>query len=257
MTSDTRQQTSADGQRLAKRVAEMVPCSRREAELYIEAGHVSVDGKVVDTPQFRVLNQRIVLAPHAKAEEVLPVTLLLHKPAGFDALDGPRLAEQLLIPAGRFKEDRATDHTLVRTLRRHLLQQICVTPLETGATGLLVYSQDFRVKRKLVEDAATVEHEVIVDVTGEVTQDAIDWLNRTPVVDGRAMIPAKVSLSSQAEKITGLRFAVKGCHPGQIAQMCQSVNLRVVAMKRIRVGRLPLAGLPVGQWRYLLPYERF
>ncbi|MGH6626115.1 MAG: RNA-binding protein, partial [Polaromonas sp.] len=34
-------------------------------------------------------------------------------------------------------------------------------------------------------------------------------------------------------------------------------GLQVVAMKRIRVGRLPLASLPQGQWRYLLPYERF
>ena len=45
--------------RLAKRVAELVPCSRREAEQYIEGGWVRVDGSVVEEPQFRVLQQKI------------------------------------------------------------------------------------------------------------------------------------------------------------------------------------------------------
>jgi 23S rRNA pseudouridine2604 synthase len=86
---------------------------------------------------------------------------------------------------------------------------------------------------------------------------ALDYLTRAPVIDGRAMRPAKVSLSSQTDAVTGLRFALKGCTPDQIAQMCDSVRLRVVGMKRIRVGRVPLAGLPVGQWRHLLAYEQF
>ena len=252
-TPPRRQQTSADGQRLAKRLAEQLSCSRREAELYIEGGFVTVDGVMVDVPQFRVLNQRIELALHAKPEEAQAMTILLHKPPGFEAEEGRRPAVQLLTPETRFAGDRATE----RPLRRHFAQQVCVTPLETGATGLLVFTQDFRIKRKLLEDAATVEHEVIVDVKGEVTPEALDWLNRTPVVDGRAMLPAKVSLSRQVGDVTGLRFALKGCYPGQIAQMCDSVRLQVVGMKRIRVGRLPLATLPMGQWRYLLPYERF
>jgi 23S rRNA pseudouridine2604 synthase len=39
--------------------------------------------------------------------------------------------------------------------------------------------------------------------------------------------------------------------------MCRMVGLKVVGMKRIRIGRLPMAGLPAGQWRYLHDYERF
>ena len=47
--------------RLAKRLAEMLPCSRREAEQYIEGGWVKVDGVVIEEPQFRVLHQTIEL----------------------------------------------------------------------------------------------------------------------------------------------------------------------------------------------------
>ena len=54
-----------DPVRLSKRLAELLPCSRREAELYIEGGWVTVDGKRVEEPQYRVTDQRIELLPGA------------------------------------------------------------------------------------------------------------------------------------------------------------------------------------------------
>ena len=77
--------------RLATRVAAMVPCSRREAEQYIAGGWVRVDGVVVEEPQFRVANQRVELDPGASLMALLPVTLLLHKPAGATHEDAVRL----------------------------------------------------------------------------------------------------------------------------------------------------------------------
>ena len=71
--------------------------------------------------------------------------------------------------------------------------------------------------------------------------------------NGTQLSPAKVSWQSEAR----LRFALKGEVPGQIAFLCESVGLTVEAMKRLRVGRVPLSQLPPGQWRYLMPYERF
>ena len=71
-----------DPVRLAKRVAEQFGCSRREAELYIEGGWVTVDGELVEAPFLKVgPQQRIELQPGATAKEIAPVTLLLHKPA--------------------------------------------------------------------------------------------------------------------------------------------------------------------------------
>ena len=58
------------GDRLAKRVAAMVPCSRSEAEQYIEGGWVKVNGQVVEEPQFRVLNQTIGIDPDASLLEL-------------------------------------------------------------------------------------------------------------------------------------------------------------------------------------------
>jgi 23S rRNA pseudouridine2604 synthase len=132
-----------------------------------------------------------------------------------------------------------------------------VTPLEFGASGLLVFTQDFSIQRKLWEDRATVENELVVNVTGPVTQEALQALNRPIIVNDRVLLNAKVSITSQADKTTGLRFAVKGSEPGRIASACERVGLAVVAIKRIRVGRVPMAGLEPGQWRFLLAHERF
>ena len=71
--------------RLSKRVAALLPCSRREAELYIEGGWVTVDGVLVEESGARVAdNQAVVLLPNATLEEMPPVTILLHKPAGIN-----------------------------------------------------------------------------------------------------------------------------------------------------------------------------
>ena len=241
--------------RLSKRVAALVPCSRREAEQYIEGGWVQVDGALVETPQTRVEEERrIVIDPAARLVPIVPVTLLLHKPAGDDWDEADRLPAALrLVPQNHWGQDRSGN----RVLKRHLTEQQCVTPLEIAASGLLVYTQEWPVRRKLLEDAALVENEVIVEVQGEVSEAALTQLRRSPVVDGRAMLAAKVSITSTASGLTGLRFAVKGSYQGQLAQMCTQAGLRIVGMRRIRVGRVPLAGLPPGQWRYLLPGERF
>ena len=54
-----------------------------------------------------------------------------------------------------------------------------------------------------------------------------------------------------------LRLAIKGNLPGQVAHLCERAGVRPTSVQRLRLGRIGLAGLGVGQWRYLMPYERF
>src|SRR5476651_1139459 len=75
----------SDPIRLSKRLIELVGCSRREAELFIEGGWVTVDGEVIDEPQFKVENQKVELDPQAQATAPEPVTILLNVPVGVDA----------------------------------------------------------------------------------------------------------------------------------------------------------------------------
>jgi 23S rRNA pseudouridine2604 synthase len=240
--------------RLAKRVADMRPCSRREAEQYIEGGWVSVDGVVVEEAGARVApGQQIDIDTNATLLDIVPMTILLHKPAGVNGglgTDGaPALAclgPDTLLPAAQPTERQ-------RFLKRHLANLTLTNPLSTAASGLLVYTQDFRVARKLVDEASRIEQEIIVEVAGELIPNGLALLNHGLPFNGKPLPQIKVSWQNEHR----LRFALKGPLPGQIEHMCKLVGLSVVAIKRIRIGRVAMAGLPVGQWRYLQGFERF
>lgn len=230
----------SDPIRLAKRVAEIVPCSRREAELYLAGGWVSVDGKVVEEPQFMVTGQRVELRPGATLTPVSPATILLNQLA--DTHQPPR-------PETRTAED----HTDIHLLKQHFVRLVQYLPLQTGASGLEVYTQNWKIARKLTDDAATLEQEYVVEVSGELMDDGLKLLNLGLRLNGRVLPPAKVSWQNE----TRLRFALKNPQPNQIRQMCQRVGLQVLAMKRIRIGRMSMSRMPPGEWRYLAEYERF
>ena len=149
----------SDPVRLAKRVAEIAGCSRREADQYIQGGWVTVDGEVIDAPQHPVTTQVVQIDPEADLEQAEPATLLLHKPAGV----GFEAAGKLATPASHTEGDDPG----VRVLKRHFVRLTPLMPLDEEASGLMVLSQDGRVWRRLSEDADQIEQEFIVEVQGE------------------------------------------------------------------------------------------
>jgi 23S rRNA pseudouridine2604 synthase len=233
--------------RLAKRIVELASCSRREAELYIAGGWVTVDGQVVEEPQFMVGAQTVELHPDATLTPLDPVTIVFHQPAGAEvnAVSLP----QLICADTR----AADDHSGIRLLKQHVFRLTPCLPLERNAAGFSVFTQDWRVARKLSDDAATIEQEYVVEVAGELSAEGLQLLNHGLTFNGRALAPIKVSWQNE----TRLRFALKGIQPGQIAHACLKVGLQVLSMKRLRIGRVAMGKLPVGSWRYLNPYERF
>ena len=247
-------------ERLAKRVAEMVPCSRREAEQYIAGGWVSVNGQVVEEPMFRVANHTVEIDRNASLMELVDVTILWHKPPGFDAMAAPgeanrhiKPAQQLLTPATHAADDASG----IRLLKRHFASLTAAVPLETAASGLIVFTQDWRVLRKLSEDLNVIEQEIIVEIEGDVSPASLDRLNHGLASDGHPLPPVKVSLNSTSDTSSKLRFALKGSHPGLIAYLCERMSFKILSMKRLRVGRVAMTQLQPGQWRYLQAHERF
>ena len=235
--------------RLSKYVAQLGRCSRIEAEQYIKGGWVSLDGRVVEDPAYPVTSEVVVLDPAAQPEVVEPATILLHKPVGYDAISGRKVAAGLVQPETRWLDDPSGVHLL----ERHFHRLTPLVPLDAEASGLMVLTQDGRVWRRLTEDGDEIEQEFVVEVRGDIAPYGLRKLNHGLQYNGRALRPCKVSWQNEVR----LRFALKGVQGGQLRDMCAQVGLDVVAIRRIRIGKIPLAKMPVGTWRYLPVGERF
>lgn len=231
-------------QRLDKRVVALAQCSRREAQQYVEGGWVRVDGVVVEQPQFMVGGQAVDIDPAATLAPPEAATLILHKPVDCSVAD----AGALITPQTRWDADPSG----VRALHRHLTRLQPLLPMPARSSGVLVFSQDWRVVRRLTDDASRIEQEYVVEVAGELAADGLARLNRPEHAGPYAQPAMKVSWQSDGH----LRFAFKRLQADTIPTMCAAIGLRVLGMKRLRVGRIPLAHLPCGQWRYLAPGER-
>lgn len=261
--------STPEGERLSKRIMQLRDCSRREAEQYIEAGFVRVDGVVVQEPQFRVSSQGVTVDAHASLLNLMSITLIVNKPMGWtDGLEasaplalkaptraskGPQALRSLLTATHRSPNDRSG----VRLLKSHLAKLEASVPLEYEASGLVPLTQDFRVQRKLIEDMSLMEHELIVDVRGEVTPDALRPIERA-MRDERLRLPDfKISVGSANPERSKLRLAVKGSHLNLAPYVCELAGLEILALRRIRLGRVSLGDLEEGAWRYLGEGERF
>ena len=142
-------------------------------------------------------------------------------------------------------------------------------------------TQDGRVARQLIGEDAQMEKEYLVRVTtlaldaGGGQGDELREIHENDVVttnvqsvfareqlerlrhglslDGQALKPAKVTWQNPEQ----LRVVLTEGKKRQIRRMCELVGLKVVGLKRVRIGNEMLGNLPLGQWRYLAPHEKF
>ncbi|MBB5017117.1 23S rRNA pseudouridine2604 synthase [Chitinivorax tropicus] len=239
--------------RLSKRMAELGLCSRREADEYIAKGWVKVDGVIVDQLGSKVLpSQKIVLDAQARATQSQRVTILLNKPVGYvsgQAEQGYKPAATLITAERHWKEDPSR----TRFQPAHLKGLAPAGRLDIDSVGLLVMTQDGRIAKQLIGEDSGTEKEYLVRVEGKLSADGLKKLNHGLSLDGQALKPAKVWWQNEDQ----LRFILREGKKRQIRRMCELVGLRVVGLKRIRIGKVMLGNLPPGQWRYLSADESF
>jgi len=125
--------------------------------------------------------------------------------------------------------------------------------LDIDSTGLLVLTQDGRIAKQLIGADSEIEKEYLVRVQGKLAEKDLDLLNHGLSLDGEALKPAQVAWLNQEQ----LRFVLKEGKKRQIRRMCELVGLKVLGLKRVRIGRVLLGELPCGQWRYLRDDEKF
>jgi len=251
---------SAEGERLSKRMTALGMASRREADEWIGAGWVKVDGKMAQLGQRVGPDVKIEVDQLAFKEQAKQVTILLHKPIGYvsgQAEDGYEPASVLVKSANHWSEDSSG-------IKYHIGHSRGLAPagrLDIDSTGLLVLTQDGRVAKLLIGEDSKIEKEYLVRVEyngqgapmQQFPAQDLALLNHGLSLDEVQLKPAKVSWINDDQ----LRFVLREGRKRQIRRMCELVGLKVVGLKRVRIGRINLGHLPPGQWRFLTPWERF
>ncbi|MFC7461749.1 pseudouridine synthase [Hydrogenophaga defluvii] len=258
--------------RLNKRMADLGLCSRREADEWIARGWVKVNGQPADMGQPVAPDCQVEVLPQAQHQQEARVTILLHKPVGYVSglpEDGHESAAVLISPRSHWADDRSPR----RFEAWHTRGLAPAGRLDIDSTGLLVMTQDGRVARTLIGEDSGIEKEYLVRVhyIGDgpdahpnaplVTQNVqaalppaqLARLRHGLSLDGQPLKPAQVDWQNPEQ----LRFVLTEGKKRQIRRMCEQVGLHVVGLKRIRIGKVVLGNLPVGQWRYLGATERF
>jgi 23S rRNA pseudouridine2604 synthase len=235
----------AEPQRVNKWLGQSGVCSRREAEGFIKAGLISIDGETVtDTGRKILPGQTLTLAD---ASGPAPLSVVLHKPMGIVSAQpepGQTPAVRLLTRAAL---QGASPYIPDRDTRLAPLGR-----LDMDSRGLLLLSDDGVLAKAIIGPDSDLEKEYLVTVTGRITPEKIARLCHGLSMDGRQLKPAKVTVVQGQQ----LRFILKEGRNRQIRRMCELVGMHVMDLVRIRIGSLNLGDLPEGRWRVLGDAER-
>ena len=256
---------AAEPIRLNKRMADLGLCSRREADAWIEQGWVKVNGTVAPMGLKVGPQDRIEVDPRARGQQAQQVTILLHKPVGYvsgQAEDGHQPAVTLVQQRNHWRGDGSR----MRFSPQQLRGLAPAGRLDIDSVGLLVLTQDGRVARQLIGEDSGMEKEYLVrvsypvngaerttDVQSVFPREQLARLRHGLSLDGQPLKRARVDWQNPEQ----LRFVLTEGKKRQIRRMCELVGLKVVGLKRIRIGNVVLGHLPQGQWRYLGADERF
>ena len=250
--------------RLSKRMTELGLASRREADAWIEQGLVLIDGqpaKLGEKVAADLPATAIQIKKAATEAQKQRVTIILNKPVGYvsgQAEHGYEPAIVLIDPKNHWKDDPARQ----RFSRQQLSGLAAAGRLDIDSTGMLILTQDGRIAKQLIGQNSTLDKEYLVRVADQQGTEGVkerfpaaqlQRLNHGLSLDGVKLKPAKVKWLNENQ----LQFILNEGKKRQIRRMCELVGLKVIGLKRVRMGQVRLGKLPQGQWRYLVPGEKF
>jgi 23S rRNA pseudouridine2605 synthase len=219
-------------ERVAKLLARVGLCSRRDAERWIAAGRVSVDGQVLTTPAVSVTaanDVRVDGAPLPGPERAR--LWRYHKPAG-------------LITTHRDEKGRPT---VFAALPKELPRVISVGRLDLTSEGLLLLTNDGALARRLELPATGWLRRYKVRVHGEVDPDRLAALEKGSTIDGVTYGPIRASLERQQGSNAWITLALREGKNREVRRVLEHLGLPVTRLIRLSFGPFQLGNLARGE----------
>ncbi len=205
--------------------------SRREAEAWITAGRVAVNGKVVASPALNVTRaDRIAVDGQPLPARERTRLFLYHKPRG-------------LLTSHADPGRRATIFTV---LPRSLPRLISIGRLDINTEGLLLLTNDGGLARMLELPATGWLRRYRVRAHGRVAQDQLDRLRAGVTIDGIRYGPIEATLDRTQESNVWLTFAIREGKNREVKNVLGQLGLAVNRLIRVSFGPFQLGDLPEG-----------
>jgi len=224
-------QRIAAGQRIAKVLARAGLCSRRDAERWIAAGRVSVDGQVLTTPALTVTTAndvRVDGAPLPAPER--PRLWRYHKPVG-------------LVTTHHDEKGRPT---VFDALPKELPRVISVGRLDLNSEGLLLLTNDGALARRLELPATGWLRRYKVRVHGEVDPDRLAALEKGITIAGVVYGPIRAGLERQQGSNAWIALALREGKNREVRSVLEHLGLPVTRLIRLSFGPFQLGNLARG-----------
>ena len=225
-------EAAAPPERIAKLLARVGLCSRRDAERWIAAGRVSVDGHILTTPAVTVTaanDVRVDGAPLPTPDR--PRLWRYHKPAG-------------LVTTHRDEKGRPT---VFDALPKELPRVISVGRLDLTSEGLLLLTSDGAVARRLELPATGWLRRYKVRVHGEVDPDRLATLEKGVTIEGVAYGPIRAGLERQQGSNTWIALALREGKNREVRRVLEHLGLPVTRLIRLSFGPFQLGNLARGE----------
>lgn len=218
--------------RIAKLIASSRKYSRRRAEELIELGKVKVNGELINTPVF-----------FASAEDTVEVEgkkLYLSKSAG--ELDLYMFNK----PRGCLttKYDPKGRPTVYDYLPRFAKNLLYVGRLDYNSEGLLLFTSNGELANQLVLGKNQIPKTYRVKTFGHITQETINNLGSTIVVDNVTYRNVKIRLISQKPPQSWLEFRLTEGKNNEIRNICEHLGLQVRKLIRVQFAHFKLGDTP-------------
>lgn len=216
-------------------------CSRSQAEQWIRAGRVSLDGHVVRDPEHpSTLDRKRIVVDGNGLAAVERVYVLFNKPRG-------------LVVSASDEKGRDTVYTVLADAGLPWLGP--VGRLDKASEGLLLLSNDTAWAAGITDPVSHLEKTYHVQVAGKPGADALAAMEAGIEADGQWLTARRVTLLRSGEKNAWLEVVLDEGRNRHIRRLLAALGFDVLRLVRVAIGPLPLGDLAKGQWRRLSEAE--
>jgi len=229
--ADADKRDDDEGERIAKAIARAGLASRREAEEWIVAGRVAVNGTVIQSPALNVIaGDRISIDGEPLPARERTRVFLYHKPRGLLTSHGD--------PRGRA--------TIFQNLPKGLPRLISVGRLDFNTEGLLLLTNDGELARVLELPATGWLRRYRVRAHGAIAQPKLDALRSGVVIDGIRYGAIEALVDRVQGSNTWLTFAIREGKNREVRNVLGHLGLTVTRLIRVSFGPFQLGEIAEG-----------